>query len=535
MTIEQHMRRLCETLNAQPTRVALAIDRLLQHGLVIPFLSNDVLPTVAPFNAAGTVAIVTSNRPKLLRRTLISLATHFADCGVRPRVIVIDGSQSQSASSVVASVQRSTGLSITYINYDNYLIIVNHLAALGVPTRTMRYGTDLGNIGCNRNVALLMSAGASLVMIDDDVICDLWISPQREDGMYIAGHADLRNMETFASRTAALDGLSRTSVGLLQSHGAVLGRSLDSLLRDLAPVSLEHACEHMLSAIERPRDFRVRMTFAGLAGDSAVHCGHSVLFATGRIRDELLTDDRVLATALGSREVRQIAPRVIVGHHAGCKSYCMGLDCAALLPPFFSYGRNSDGVFGSLLAFCDPGALTAHLPIGVIHDSTRTSHYLPAERLRYVRTTRLSEFIMSVVRATAIRVDLPLTIADRISILSESLREISKLPTDDFAELWADLALRMRSIELQVLDRAVTSKCPSKAWSSALSDYRAALCRSAEGGALFVPHEFADCGDSTEAFRAAQRTVGQFADFMAVWPDMWRLMVEHPPTRLAPS
>ncbi|HWB17569.1 MAG TPA: hypothetical protein VG538_14270 [Vicinamibacterales bacterium] len=344
-------------------------------------------------------------------------------------------------------------------------------------------------------------------MVDDDVLLQPWALEDAKDEVALVGHEDPREWRFFETRQEALQGAHCTDVDLLATHGSLLGRRLADILTQGAP-ALETACQHMIAAVQNPGDLTIRLTFAGLAGDSARYCATRLLLSRGRIRQQLLFDVRSLALATTTREVHWIPTRLSITHDAACVGYCMGLLNVDTLPPFLPVGRNEDGVFGLTLRTTDDRSLSAHLPFGVIHDSRRSSHYSADEVIPSARHLRPSDALMSLTSmlrgATPPIFDLS---AGFLPTVGRTFIAWSDLDAQDLAMLVAEAGLRFRCPEIAASsDRCVTGGTSNNdLYTRKIDDYREVFLESA------ARHDFWPFDHSTHGSH------GEFRQLLRAW------------------
>ncbi len=228
----------------------------------------------------------------------------------------------------------------------------------------------------NRNIAILLSSGENVLLVDDDVVCDPWTLRSRRNAIDVCGHVERRHLAFFKTRAGARRSLIRASASLLEAHGVLLGRSLQSLTNATsARIETTRACIFLVEGLTGFRDVVVRTTFSGLTGDAGASNPERLLFATGEWKKLLLSSRDVYDTAFKYREVLRVGDRYFVTHDSACMGFCMGLANTSMVPPFLPTGRNEDGLFGMTLSAVDRAAVGGHIPYAVLHDSTRPSSY----------------------------------------------------------------------------------------------------------------------------------------------------------------
>jgi hypothetical protein len=124
------------------------------------------------------------------------------------------------------------------------------------------------------------------------------------------------------------------------------------------------------------------------------YCPYSALLSSDEKQRALWESETALDRELRSREVQRVARRPLISHNVACMSYCLGLEANVLMPPFISDFRNADGVFGATLFAVYPHAVSVHLPLGILHDSSRSSEYDESQRMLYLQETRASDFLI---------------------------------------------------------------------------------------------------------------------------------------------
>jgi hypothetical protein len=506
-------------LSQSPTAVADAIDALASLGLLRP-----AQPSAAPAESASAtienVVIITCDRPDHLQRGLAAWRAHGGQLP-RPHVVVVDGSrQAADQTRDVVAAGGPDDFPSTYAGATAARELKEALHSSGIPSHLLDAALTPGGIGSNRNIGLLLTAGEPILMQDDDVVAEPWMEgPDAPDGLTIGGHADLRTWRFFESRAEALSAAIPADVDLRAIHGRVLGSSLASLLGGrLDDVNFESACGHMAAAVAEADRRTVRVTFSGLAGDAARYCSHGVIFRPGPLRQRLWSDERAFRTAITSREVAVIAPGVIVTHDASCVGYCMGIDNRALVPPFMPAGRNEDGVWGATLAFMDPTALFAHVPVGVRHESDRPPTY--EDVMPSARQSRIADLLLFVINRVA-RATFAVTPADRLRHLGALFTQAGSLSLAEFRLLAAEARLSMLTADIAQADAATKDPACPAWWREAVSEYERTFRKHVASPDFFLPAEFKGVGTTDDGFAAAQAFVRSFGEILTWWPEMW--------------
>ncbi len=471
--------------------------------------------TAAPL---GTIGIITADRPAALARALGSFADHCLVHDRWPRVLVVDGSQRAAnrtaTRAAVTAIARTTRRDLRYVGPEE-------AAAWRALSQGRRRVPTLapGSAGANRNLLLLMTAGERVLFVDDDMVCDTWMSPARRDGLVVMGHEEIRQMEFHPDRAAARAAVQRTPADLLHAHEALLARPLSDLVeRSPTPPDLGHACEHIRARLQAGQTQVVRVTFSGLAGDSGTYCPGRLLFSSGSCRERLWSDPAQFAIAMTRREMSRIAATNVVTHVCHCSAGCMGLSNLTVAPPFPPVGRNEDGVFGVLLAATDPAALFAHVPVGIVHDSDRPPGYSGGP-LGSAEESRLAELLIALLLRPP-----PLAAAspgDRMREVGERLTAVDRLGAAACAALVVEVTRETRAREIEFADAGAGAvECPAY-WRSALSGYRARLRQAMRQPEFFLPIEFRDAPSLETGYRSLGAVLRRFGRLVESWPERW--------------
>jgi hypothetical protein len=477
-----------------------------------------------PDNAPiSTVGITTADRPLPLDRCLRSVVRQLDDHQRPARIVVVDASRSATNESrsraVVSSIRRTTDHDITFAGRSEVQAIRRALRSIIEPPLV-----DLvlrpGAAG-NRNLIILSSRGENVLLLDDDVVCDVWRPRSLARGFGLCGHIEERGIAFYRTRAAVCERLVPATVGLLDVHERALGRTVKALAdTDVLEVNAT-ACGHMRRAARGHPRAQVRMTFSGIAGDAGVNYPDRFLFSTGRWATVLKRSRRTLDTAVRYREICKIANRYLLMHQVSCMAACMGLSNRSLVPPFLPVGRNEDGLFGAMLSAMDPSTVSCHVPYAVLHDSGRPPRYAIA-RFPSARETRSADLLISLVHLW-VRSANDVTPQRRLARLGEWLRDLAGLEPREFVDAVTVAVLATRERELARIETMVASGSGWPAfWRQTLRAYRRELLKNLQLAEFPLPIEFHGAPTRAKAWKTFQQFVGGSAELLMVWPSLWR-------------
>ena len=455
--------------------------------------------------ALDLLAIVTADRPDAFRRCLLSYIDHARRHAIALPIIVADGSRrvanSRSIATIVRNASRRTGASITIAGRAEVRRLRKAAIAEGVPPRVIDWllperPTGFAP-GAVRNRVLLASAGRRVLSADDDTVCQVWSPSRVHDGIAFVSHDDPRETAFFDDRQSAIASARECGRSLFHAHANLLGRR--------AP----------------KRRGVVRATWTGLAGDAAVHCPYTTLFATGRLRDELAADGAAFISALRSREVRRAPRRNTIVDADWLMMYCAAFDNAALLPPCSPTGANEDGLFATMLRACEPEAFIGQIPLGIVHDSDRKSAYR-GTGIPSASEIRMSDAVGALTREWAASAR-ERRVGDRMRGLSRHLIEWSRLRRTEMKDELIRLALSRKAGLLDRCEALLAGAFPyPRHWRIALERYRVALGESLTDHNFWIPTEHRASGAAV-AIAGVRAHVESWGEALEVWPDVREL------------
>jgi hypothetical protein len=470
-----------------------------------------------------TIGVTTADRPECLRRCLLSLTRQLRHQSDDVRIIVVDGSKISRnealSRSIVKDIVSSARCDIAFIGRTERREIRRNLRSI-CSGDLIDFVVTPGASG-NRNIAILLSSGENLLLVDDDVVCDLWRAASFRNAIDVCGHVERRDIAFFKSRRATRRGMTRVAAGLLDAHKVLLGRSLKSLGSSTSPkVETARACRFLIEGLTGLRSVVVRTTFSGLTGDAGASNPERLLFGTGKWRELLLSSRDVYDTAFKYREVRRVADRYLVTHDVSCMGFCMGLANTTMAPPFLPTGRNEDGLFGMTLSAVDRTAVVGHVPYAVLHDSTRPSGY---GKYAFVSATqtRLADLLIYLVGSWT-----PSTKAtrprQRLARLAGWLGELADLDERDFATAIIETVFKARARDLALIDAALRpgSGYPDY-WQRDLTQYRDSLMVNLRRPEFFLPVELSGARSLRARCRTTRRFIRMSSACLAAWPVLW--------------
>jgi hypothetical protein len=204
----------------------------------------------------------------------------------------------------------------------------------------------------------------------------------------------------------------------------------------------------------------VRVTAAGVMGDSGMGSPSYFLFATGPTRARLLQSQCVYRRAVACGQVQRGVTRPTVSDGTFCMALNLGLDHRDLLPPFLPVQRNQDGVFAVLLRACFDNVYFGFLPWMVLHRAPASRQQAEAFLQNGARVTsgQLFEGLIGSYSAGPNRANA----RQCLRALGRSLEDWGTAPAADFEELLRIVLWNQTSAKAQQLSPSSTGAGPTR-------------------------------------------------------------------------
>lgn len=384
-TIREHCDSIIEAnpgMEGQQADIQQVLQSMLDSGLMVSAKQTcDRLKLRTDLVTAETdapiVAIITWERPAALERLLSSIASNCATEKLNTLYVIDDSRSADNIRKNRAAVEKHTAsikTPLVYFGRDEQKILVTELVqrlpqhedAIRLLTDEERWG-DCWSSGLSRNLALLVSCGRRLVVMDDDTICDLYAPPQPRPDITISDTQ--RNADFFASEAEWAAMHQPVNPDPINRHMQCLGLSLSDALNvlgqnNLKPAGLAHSNALLTSELEA--ESPVLVTECGTLGCPGTGKNTWLPFMAPKSLEQMLSSPAKTTNALNSRKVwsgrnqPHFAPRPNM-------SPIMGLDNRQMLPPYKPIFRGEDRLFGIMLDYVFPTSVTLDYPWAVPH------------------------------------------------------------------------------------------------------------------------------------------------------------------------
>lgn len=474
-TIDQHTASIIERnpgMKEQKPAIDQMFLQMLKAGMLVSGkatcdrLKTKPQNTVMPKTDSKPVAaIITWERPQALERLLESIAKNCETKHIH-RLYVIDDSRNPENvlknREVVENFASRMETPLHYFGQDEQNRLIDGLVEkLPEHENAIRFLTDQSRwrehwtAGLSRNLALLLSCGRRLVMLDDDAICDVFEPPNANPKITFSDSA--READFFANEQEWTPLHQPINPDPIQRHMQCLGLTFSEAVdilgeNHLKPAGLNHATALLVSELEAGSPILV------------TECGS--LGCPGSVRNTWLPDmaptslkrmlksEQKTTQALTSRKVwhgrnhPHFAPRSNM-------SQITGFDNRQMLPPYLPIMRGQDRLFGHMLSFIFPSAVTLdypwavpHLPLPERQWQERDRSFKPADSFPSFFFEKILEHKTTFVSDSAL---------DRMASLSAWFRDMAAATDKSLISMYREDRLLSSSSRLNHLEKLMTS------------------------------------------------------------------------------
>jgi len=408
---------------------------------------------------APVVAILTWERPQALERLLESIAAN-CDTEKLHRLYVIDDSRNTRniSQNQALTKQFSSKLSvpIEYFGRTEQKSLLTKLISqlpehenaiqfLADPSRWKDHWTS----GLSRNLALLLSCGRRLVMIDDDTVCDLYNPPRQKPGITFS---DEPREAAFFGSEQEWDYLRQPmNPDPINRHMQCLGLTVSEALEVLGVNHLKPAGFSGATALELSDlgpESAVLVTECGSLGCPGTDDNTWLPDIAPASLKQMLASPKTTTDALTSRKVwsgrnhPHFAPRSNM-------SQITGFDNREMLPPYLPIMRGEDRLFGCMKDFIFPTSVTLDYPWAIPHLPVPDRQWRDSD-LDFKPADSFPRFFIGKIMAYRSSCESTSPV-DRLSGLSTWFNDMAGANTDSLTTMYRHSRLRSDSERLQHL------------------------------------------------------------------------------------
>ncbi len=486
-TLNQHTARIIERnpdMQGQQEDIRKVLKNMLDSGIMLSAKSVcDRLKLKVEIRnkeneyTAPVVAIITWERPQALERLLESIAANCDTEKLHRLYIIDDSRKAENISQNQAVAKRFISKIDTPIQYfgqaEQQSLLNGLVQKLPEHENAIRFLADQSRwkdhwtSGMARNLALLLSCGRHLVMLDDDVICDVYDPPQPKPDI---AFSDSRREAEFFESEQEWDYLRQPlNPDPIKRHMQCLGLSLAEALdvlgqNHLNPAGFANATALQISELQP--DSCVLITECGSLGCPGTGSNTWLPDMAPASLKRMLESAEKTSQALSTRKVwsgrnqPHFTPRSNM-------SQITGFDNRQMLPPYLPILRGEDQLFGIMLDFIFPNSVALdypwavpHLPMPDRQWRDRHLNFKPADSFPMFFVEKIVEDKSSCQSVSA---------SDRLSSLSSWINNLATASADTLSSMYRDSRLRSDSERLHHLTTLLeTTKSAPVNWQNYL-------------------------------------------------------------------
>jgi|GEM_PF-544074 len=543
-----HVIKLNPNMQGQQADIRQVLKTMLDSGMMISASvfcdklkrkSNSTASTAStpptsakddqPVDDQPVVVITTWERPGALARLLKSMQKNCATEKFHHLYVVDDSRDVDNIArnrELVAEAAFGLKTPVQYMGQSEQQKLIGSLVVkLPQHEASIRFLADQSRwrehwtSGLARNLALLLSCGHRLVMLDDDTICDVFEPGKSRPDISISNSP--RDADFFASAQEWLGQRQALNADPISRHMQCLGLTLSQAIDkfgqgNLKPAGLSMASTRMLN--ELSDSSKVLVTECGSLGCPGTTNNTWLPNMSPESMQHMLASERKTHQALNTRMVwtGRLQP------HFGARpnmSQITGFDNREMLPPYLPILRGEDRLFGLMLNFLHPTDVSLdypwaipHLPMPAREWHKKDQDFTQGPSFPYFYREELLS------HATRCQAEGPQA---RLVDMAIWFKDLSATPAKKLFENHRDLALRSISEQLELLNELSekAEKAPDE-WKDYLQQGIAQLGASL-GAVSSNEHPTKgqpDFLEDDELIQFWKQTWGGFAVALEAWP-----------------
>lgn len=476
-TLSQHTESIIESnpgMQGQQDDIRKVLQTMLDSGIMLSAksacdrLKIKVENKTEEVTDAPVVAILTWERPQALERLLESIVAN-CDTGNLHRLYVIDDSRKAENISqnktLTNQFTSKIGAQLQYFGQSEQRALLDKLVEqLPEHEKAIFFLADQSRwkghwtAGLTRNLALLLSCGRRLLMIDDDTICDVYDAPRKKTEITFSN--DPREADFFGSEQEWANLQQPINPDPIDRHMQCLGLTFSQALtvlgqNHLKPSGFAGATALQLSELQP--DSEVLVTECGSLGCPGTGKNTWLPRMAPASLKRMLESAEKTTHALNSRKVwsgrkqPHFAPRSNM-------SQITGFDNRRMLPPYLPSIRGQDRLFGYMLDFIFPTSVVLdypwaipHLPIPERQWRDRDLNFTPADSFPMFFVEKVIEHRASCHSASP---------GERLLNLSTWFNDMATTSADSLSSMYRDSRLQNDSERLDQLTSLLATTKP---------------------------------------------------------------------------
>lgn len=469
----------------------------------------------------------TKERPEPLKNCIESYRSNFSRYkGDVRRIIILDDSVSADSVNKNMNItgikpERKTGPDLIYVGNREKAEFKKVLSGKSrdIPDQVLDFAFK-GELGANRNISLLFTAGENIISADDDTAPLFSDPPEAEQEMIeLTSSFEPVIFKMMQSMQELSDEVSFSDKDIAQLYKGFLGKDAASLISSLnQDFLLMKDCSGDFAVHLIKHGGRIRLASTGITGDCAMSSLKGYLLCRSTSRNTLMSG-RGYSENRHSRYLHFLSPVTSLTRSNHFMAAQFALENSHLVPPFFSFFRNSDGVFAHMLTALDNEALICHLPFSVYHNPPETRSEWKNFNCEW--KPRASELLTLFIK-TFYPPPGPGCPEERMIAMGKHFCELSELPVTDFYRYISKTMLPSIALYLDSHYRIVEdyNGMPSE-WASDISNFINHIEENISRPEFYVPEELCGVLNTEEAGLRFKQLLYSYGELLQWWPFIW--------------
>jgi len=386
-------------------------------------------------------------------------------------------------------------------------------ALLGKESDGSRYGTA-------RNTTLLATAGEMILTTDDDTLCRFAEPPVDAGGLELTSISDPVEMRFFPGREElAASSRPVEDTDILEAHETLLGRSVGDCLVTLGSdesLVTDGMSPHFARFLVE-KTAAVALTQAGVRGDTAMNSPATVTKIEGSALELVTRTEAAYTSAKTSREVLRGVKRRTISEGASFMTVNAAMDNRILLPPFFTIGRNEEGIFALIMRTCFENRLIGSIPLCIQHEPPDPRRLIPETVSEC--SPKVGEVLILLLESYHRLTDPSETPEQRIRALGLHVSEIASPPTPQFEGYVRYRWMVHMSAYINFLDEQLDRYAALPAyWIRDVVALKESVRSFLASGRIAFPEEAHRELSTTAVSERVRAVIGRFGELLQWWP-----------------
>ncbi len=542
-TLDDHAARIASTLpglSGKHDDVKRVVENLVQRQLLLSdedFIARFRDASERPSAPMRGVFIRACDRPERLRDLLVSLVEYEKRHRAGRRYVLMDDSAQATNidehRSLLRDFTRETGCQAKHIGQSEVVKLVQTLAK-AMPGAGDAAGAALlrdahpqaGRFGGgrSRNLGTLLSAGARLILLDDDLRLPLLRPDFARDGFDPNPDAS-HKARFYEDMQQALSTGEETDGDPFELHLQACSGSLGTCIDKHYGLNRDSLRGLSLSRLDLLRpDARIVTTHHGSYGSTRSESTLWLYQLTDAIsREEFWQDRASYDRNVDAHYMLYASDRARVLEVPGFTPFA--LDNSTLLPCTNPVGRAEDSLGSALTRYCQPDAVALELPVAVGHVQETLRQRFPITQS--AKPPRVNDFLREFVRRQIgqFKAEDP---GQRLSFMSHIMRDLSGASVRERVEHLREYRRYVHADIVDRLQRQLETNAEAPIYWQA--DVRGivqanakALLESESAPRLAEWHEDIDVDGCAQALRDELDSMARVCEH---WPAIWQYAAE---------